>query len=66
MYYIVSICKDWITVASNHDEKVLVKQFIEMYLCEEQKLHKMKRKKNYELPYLKIQIFKNDFKKYIS
>ena len=25
-----------------------------MYLCEEQKLHKMKRKKNYELLYLKM------------
>ena len=35
MYYTVSICKDWITVASNHDEEVLAKQFIEMYLCEE-------------------------------
>lgn len=41
MYYTASICKDWITVASNHDEKVLAKQFIEMYLCEEQKMHKM-------------------------
>lgn len=54
MYYTVSICKDWITVASNHDEKVLAKQFIEMYLCDEQKLHKMRRKKNYELLYLKM------------
>lgn len=45
MYYTASICKDWITVANNHDEKVLAKQFIEMYLCEEQKMHKMERKK---------------------
>ena len=55
MYDTVSICKDWITVASNHDEKVLAKQFIEIYLCEEQKLHKMKRKKNY------VSLFENDF-----